>query len=359
VPDGAGGWLNEQVADLNNNQFVSFGENVDGELFLAGLGNGIIYQVTETTNNLYESTPACLGSNSGNIQPLFSVTATGMTAVWSDGSTDIERTGLAPGDYAVTLTNSAGCEYTETVTIEAAPSPDVIVTTSAPICRFGELQFNEIGGDAIEWSWSGPNNFLSSEQSPTLTNLDLSASGNYTVIVTSQNGCTSSVTASVTVLPSPEPTISVNGTVFFTNPGFETYQWFLDNEPIAGATMDSLPVVLGGAYYVVVMDAAGCTGQSETELYSIENVRYPEGIATIKATPNPFGQNIQVEILSNQPVTANLSVTDLQGKTLLMEVVSEATEFRKSYPLEYLPKGVYLLKVKIGDSEWSERIVRQ
>jgi hypothetical protein len=50
----------------------------------------------------------CNGDNDGSID----ITVTGaqgaVTYLWSDGSTDEDRTGLAPGDYSVTAIDSVG-----------------------------------------------------------------------------------------------------------------------------------------------------------------------------------------------------------------------------------------------------------
>ncbi|MBK7342409.1 MAG: PQQ-dependent sugar dehydrogenase [Saprospiraceae bacterium] len=45
-PDGMGGWTNTELANLNNQEFAAFGEDASGELYVAGLGSGIIYRIT-------------------------------------------------------------------------------------------------------------------------------------------------------------------------------------------------------------------------------------------------------------------------------------------------------------------------
>ena len=46
VPDGQGGWENTELANLDNNQFVTFGEDREGELYVAAISDGIIYRLT-------------------------------------------------------------------------------------------------------------------------------------------------------------------------------------------------------------------------------------------------------------------------------------------------------------------------
>src|SRR5678816_2501746 len=61
------------------------------------------------------------------------------------------------------------------------------------------------------YSWTGPNNFSSSNQNPTITNAGSVNAGTYSVTV-SANGCTStpaSVNAIVNMLP-PAPVVSTN-----------------------------------------------------------------------------------------------------------------------------------------------------
>lgn len=46
-PDGQGGWSNVELLNLSNQEFSSFGEDAAGELYVAGLGSGNIFQVVE------------------------------------------------------------------------------------------------------------------------------------------------------------------------------------------------------------------------------------------------------------------------------------------------------------------------
>lgn len=45
TPDGAGGWKDTNLLDWNDFQLVSFGEDAQGELLTAALGQGVIYRV--------------------------------------------------------------------------------------------------------------------------------------------------------------------------------------------------------------------------------------------------------------------------------------------------------------------------
>ncbi|MDX1939983.1 MAG: PQQ-dependent sugar dehydrogenase [Saprospiraceae bacterium] len=46
--DGQGAWINSELLNTANNEFVTFGEDADGELYVAGISSGRIYQITDT-----------------------------------------------------------------------------------------------------------------------------------------------------------------------------------------------------------------------------------------------------------------------------------------------------------------------
>jgi len=51
-PDGQGGYTNIALGNFANQNFGSFGESTAGELFTAGLSDGIVYQIVETSNQV-------------------------------------------------------------------------------------------------------------------------------------------------------------------------------------------------------------------------------------------------------------------------------------------------------------------
>jgi hypothetical protein len=85
--------------------------------------------------------------------------------------------------------------------------------SNSPICAGEEVQlsaFTEGGTGNFTYSWTGPNGFNSTEQSPVIADVTSAAAGSYTVVVTDTAvpGCSSSATIGVTILPSPSLTIT-------------------------------------------------------------------------------------------------------------------------------------------------------
>src|SRR6185436_4009026 len=114
------------------------------------------------------------------------------------------------------------------------------------------------------------------------------ASGDYTVVETS-NGCSSSASApaTITVNPLPStPTITPQGPTTFCDDNSVTLtsssatgnQWFVDGNPISGAT-DQNYVAIGSGNYTVVVTANGCESA-------------PSAPATVTVNPTPLAPTI-------------------------------------------------------------------
>ncbi|HEX7679307.1 MAG TPA: IPT/TIG domain-containing protein, partial [Thermoanaerobaculia bacterium] len=146
-----------------------------------------------------------------------------------------------------------------------------------------------------------------------------SASGSYTVTVTA-SGCTSAASAAtvVTVNPIPAtPTITPGGPTTFCAGGSVTLssssasgnQWFLNGNPIGGATNQTYVATAAGSYTVTVT-ASGCTSASSAATVVTVN---PNPNATITAPPTAnSGSTGNVASVANAGVgaTYNWGITN-------------------------------------------------
>ena len=116
------------------------------------------------------------------------------TFVWSPGGqTTPSVMGLCAGTYTVTGTDAVGCMVTATATV-TQPAQIIVTTTgnaaSCPSCCDGlAAAFASGGTGAYTYTWTGPNNYTSSNQ--TINNL---CAGTYTCCVTDANGCSACAT---------------------------------------------------------------------------------------------------------------------------------------------------------------------
>lgn len=194
------------------------------------------------------------------------ITVTGGTApytyAWTPSGNGPNPTNLCAGNYTVTVTDASGCtgSVTFTVTQPAVLNGVMSIPINATcnnVCN-GSLAVTPSGGTApysYSWAPAGGNG-------PSATGL---CPGTYTVTITDANGCTRTVTATITQPPPlVVPTSAVaascnlaNGSATVTPSGGTpnyTYMWLPGNQTTATATG-----LLPGNYTVTVTDANGCT----------------------------------------------------------------------------------------------------
>jgi len=123
-------------------------------------------------------------------------------------------------------------------------------SSNSPICAGAQLNLTASSVAGATYSWTGPNGFTSSLQNPVITNVNLAASGTYTMTAT-LNGCTSSpVTTDVVVNALPastftfSPILAVSNTNITFSPDLSgaTYSWTFDSGTTASSTSEN-PVV--------------------------------------------------------------------------------------------------------------------
>lgn len=110
---------------------------------------------------------------------------------------------------------------------------NLVATSTGPFCEFANIQLSGTftGSGSYTYSWTGPNSFSASTLTTNIINAQLSATGVYTLTVTN-NGCSSSDTALVTVQTSPAaPVASTNA------PICEGATLFLTSTTVSGTTL--------------------------------------------------------------------------------------------------------------------------
>jgi len=189
-----------------------------------------------------------------------------------DGANSSELSTAAAGAYSLQVTNTAtGCSYTtnaEVLQVETVPVPSTLALGATTVCNGATVQMEASGADGATYQW-----YLDGEAivGADATDLGATVSGSYTVIATSASGCTSDVSASISVTVHPVPsvptvnalgatTICAGGEVgmLATGDADVSWQWYLDGAPIQGANDPELTVTVSGAYGVMATNSFGC-----------------------------------------------------------------------------------------------------
>ena len=179
--DEAGEWVHELIHEGNSNDYSTFGENAVGELFIAGLITGKIYKIVEQCVLLSvvgtTTDETCEGEADGAIN-LELTGAMPMTIQWSNGETTGSITGLAAGDYTVTVTDATNCEKEYSFTIQNS-SPEM------PTLQMAD-DFLSVDDIFATYQWYLDGEALVDSTSVTIY---FSQSGDYSLEVSNEAGC--------------------------------------------------------------------------------------------------------------------------------------------------------------------------
>ncbi|MFN0016109.1 MAG: hypothetical protein ACKVU2_16320 [Saprospiraceae bacterium] len=194
-------------------------------------------------------------------------TTPGVTFEWNgpNGFTSLLEDPLVtqPGTYTFVVTNSAnGCSAVANAIVElddiapgASASGGTVSCADPDIDLMGDSPTN-----GVTWAWSGPNNFTSTDQEPSV-----SVDGVYNLVVTGPNGCASTSSATVIAdqaLPIPTSTtgtLTCSTTDIFLNGGANVSATWAWSGPNGFSSTDEDPSVsVPGDYTLVATAVNGC-----------------------------------------------------------------------------------------------------
>lgn len=213
------------------------------------------------------------------------------------------------GTYTLTTTSSNGC--TSIATAQVVPDqsiPQISISTGTITCAVPSIQLSAVSLNVpnATWKWSGPGNFTSTLSNPTVTQ-----PGNYSVVATAPNGCTST-TGGTVADDTDGPAVNV-GTPDELNctttqvallatvptPGSYLFQWNTASGTIlSGANTQNPQVSQAGTYTVVVTNNNnGCTTAENVEVEV--NPATPSGVALVEKDVSCFGSTDGLAIIDS------------------------------------------------------------
>ncbi|MEO9532670.1 MAG: T9SS type A sorting domain-containing protein [Crocinitomicaceae bacterium] len=270
---------------------------------------------------------------------------------WNDGSTQATQTatGLAPGVYALTVTDNLGCTGMDSITV-IEPLEILLAMGRTDISCFGDstgeagvIVTNGVPG--LTYSW---NDYLG-QTLDTAANLP---TGMYTVVVTDANGCTA--TDSIFISQSPEIIISGiaaddngtgTGSIDITVSGGAapyTYSW--DN----AETTEDISGLASGFYTVTVTDANGCMVSMQFEVKSSASIGDLSSIG-FSVYPNPSEGILNI----NGSGDYKLSVYDTSGRLIIEQTENGLV----TIDLSHVESGLYLLQLSVDNQHYLEKIL--
>ena len=295
----------------------------------------------------------CFGGNNGAATVLASGGTAPYNYVWRSSTNAVvsntaSATGLARGNYSVSVTDATNCAVVFNVLIggpTATLAATVVLKTPTSCNRLptGELLATATGGTP-NYTFRWASSTATAVSSVSLTGL---AAGSYVVTVTDANNCTA-LAASVNVTATPNPTVTISaqpsspicsGTAvtLTAGAGFSTYAWS------TGATTQTINVNANTTVttYSVTVSLNGCTGTASVNLTVTPNptVTAPSVVnvvcfgdkgsvsVTVSGGTSPYSyswSDSQTIALATGLTTGNytVTVTDANGCTAVSSAVT-------------------------------------
>jgi gliding motility-associated-like protein len=240
---------------------------------IVSIGSCTASAVTSLTVNPIPNPVANSNSPVCENQPINFTGAGALTYTWTgpnnftlavQNPTIAGSTTVNAGVYTLFVTDANGCMNSTTtpVVVNTLPVP---VVNNPTVCVNQTINLTANGGTG--YAWNGPLAFTSSLQNPSIPNATSAMSGQYTVLVTSAQGCTQTAVSTVTVYPLPSPNIvsnspvCVGGTLSLIGSGGASYSWTGPssfNNSSQSPNINNVTLANGGVYTLLV-SSGSCT----------------------------------------------------------------------------------------------------
>lgn len=222
-------------------------------------------KLTQEEASCNKTTPTVFSQVSGGRPPY--------EYLWSDGSTQANRTDLSGGTYTLTVTDNSGCSDTQSITVaDSAPALSVLINQTHVSCyngQDGQVQAIARGGEppyAYTWQNSKYGN------SAVLSGV---AAGTYRLTVTDARGCTSSSSVTIKEPDSMDLRLAISpadcgestgSARVMVRGGQLPYSFNWSN----GSALPQSGDLPSGLHHVTVTDKNGCTAARAVTISAVE-----------------------------------------------------------------------------------------
>jgi Secretion system C-terminal sorting domain/SprB repeat/Fibronectin type III domain len=295
---------------------------------------------------------SCFGAMNGTATANVTGGAPAYTYVWSNSGNTATISNLMPGTYTATVTDAGGCSSTTVVTIAqpAAALSNTFMATNV-VCfgsNTGTAMAMTMGGTTpYTYSWSNDAN-LTTANNPNLF------AGDYFVLITDANGCTTN--GSVTITQAAAGISAVPTTTNETGPsngavslniqgGTAGYTVAWSN----GANTQNITGLSAGTYCATITDATGCTQAVCAVVALVIETENTANFSNVNAYPNPTVGPITLHVQLAAPQDVTVDIFAVTGVSIFSQTMNDVTDQNFNFDLSEMPAGMYFARIKAGD----------
>lgn len=253
-------------------------------------------------------------------------------------------------EYILTMSDALGCSSSDSIYITAYALPQISFVADTAICENNCVALSPIvGGNIQSISWS-PSNTLNdtSIYNPIACPINNTT---YTATVIDNNQCSNSSSVHVDVIAQPVvPVISFDG-VTLTSTVADAYQWYLNNNIIAGATSISYVPLVNGDYTVQVSNALGCYSFSDSISVNINSVQNNLNNSIFSFSPNPVFDALQLTFSTNQQIDQVNVFNALGSKVYEQKRITSQTIIIDT---KNFSEGMYVISVQTSKGSYNQ-----
>jgi PKD repeat protein len=269
----------------------------------------------------------------------------------------------AAGTYTVSLEaiNNAGNNTVSTTNYITVNSSGTLNATAVPsiICEGSNSSISVVGGSSYSWT---PSNGLTTA---TGAQIVASPSSTTTYTVSGQGNCgtiNTSVTVTVNASPVTPPITQVGNVLSVTIPSNHSIQWYLNGNPIIGASNATITITQNGDYSYMLTDNNGCFSISEIYDAKLDNTGLEENFIGFNYSifPNPSSGIVNIT-LTNVSEQISLRIFDILSKEINLTDNSSSINQSNNFQIDLsaYSSGVYFINLRTNKGTVVEKIMIQ